>query len=345
MDWQRVWYGNSPWALLLAPAAGLYRGAITLRSLAYRRGLRAVERLPVPVIVVGNLTVGGTGKTPLTIWIAERLRAAGRTPGIVLRGYGGSARSWPQQVRGDGDPYAAGDEAVLLARRTGCPVVAAPDRVAAARALLATADCDVLLADDGLQHRRLGRDVEIVVVDGVRRFGNGRCLPAGPLREPLSRLRSVDFVVVNGGPALGAEWGMRLEPGAARNLVDGSARPLADFRTAGEVHAVAGIGHPERFFAALEGAGLRLRRHPFPDHHPFGAADLEFGDERPVLMTEKDAVKCERHARPHHWFVPVNAVPDPRLGEALLSRIGGARAGQEAAGDPGVPGLQGSADL
>ncbi len=327
IDWQRLWYGGSPWAPLLAPAAGLYRTLTGLRRFAYRSGLAHVHRLPVPVVVVGNLTAGGTGKTPLTIWLAGFLRAAGLAPGIVTRGYGGRARHWPQQVRPDADPCVVGDEAVLLARRTGCPVVAGPDRVAAAHALLDTESCEVILADDGLQHYRLGRDIEIAVVDGVRRYGNGRCLPAGPLRERPGRLREVDFVVVNAGPALGGELPMHLDGGEARNLADGRSAPLTSFRGTGEVHAVAGIGDPTRFFATLERAGLTLVRHPFPDHHPYRADDLDFADERPVLMTEKDAVKCERYARPHHWTVPVTAVPDPRLGEALLTRIRSAHAG------------------
>lgn len=327
IDWQRLWYGGSPWVPVLAPAAGLYRALTALRRAAYRHGPLHVQRLPVPVVVVGNITVGGTGKTPLAICLALALRGAGFHPGLVLRGYGGRARHWPQQVRPDADPYAVGDEAVLLARRTGCPVVAAPDRVAAAHALIEAHDCDVILADDGLQHYRLGRDVEVVVVDGVRRFGNGRCLPAGPLREPPARVHEADFVVVNGGPALGGEMAMQLRGDEARNLVDGRSLPLAAFRDAGAVHAVAGIGDPTRFFTGLERAGLALRRHAFPDHHPYLATDLDFGDENPVLMTEKDAVKCQRHARPHHWYLPVTAVPDPRLIEALLSRIRGAHAG------------------
>ncbi|OYV75082.1 MAG: tetraacyldisaccharide 4'-kinase [Chromatiales bacterium 21-64-14] len=318
----RLWYGGSPWSWVLAPVGGVYRCVTTVRRWCYRSGLARVHRLSVPVVVVGNLTVGGTGKTPLVVWLADALRGAGFQPGIVLRGYGGCARHWPQQVRADSDPIAVGDEAVLLAQRTGCPVVAAPDRVAAARALLDSTHCDVVLADDGLQHYRLGRDIEIVVVDGVRRFGNGRCLPAGPLREPVGRMRHADFVVVNGGVALGQELGMKLVGAVARNLVDETTRPLETFRGEEAVHGVAGIGDPERFFADLEREGLTLERHPFPDHHPFQAQDLEFGDQHPVLMTEKDAVKCRRYAQGHHWYVPVEAVPDPRFGERLRARLG-----------------------
>lgn len=323
-----LWYGASPLSLLLAPAGWLFCAVAVLRRGAYAAGLLRSGRVAAPVIVVGNISVGGTGKTPLVIWIANMLIARGLRPGIVSRGYGGRADKWPQQVRPDSDPFMVGDEPVLLAAATGCPVAADPDRLRAAESLLAHFDCDVILSDDGLQHLRLGRDVEIAVVDGVRRHGNGRCLPAGPLREPVSRLRSVDLVVANGG-GLAGEYSMQMHVGEAENLTRADLRrPLAAF-AAGPVHAVCGIGAPERFFAALERAGLSLIRHRFPDHHRFGPGDITFDDEHPVLMTEKDAVKCRRFAAARHWAVPVRAQLPDGFAAGLLSRLGLSAQGSE----------------
>lgn len=316
-----LWYGTSPLALVLAPLGWLYCAGTLLRRALYRFGIVSAGRVGAPVIVVGNISVGGTGKTPLVIWIAQLLKSRGLRPGIVSRGYRGRADKWPQQVRPDSDPITVGDEPVLLAEATRCPVAADPDRLRAATTLLAHAECDVIVSDDGLQHLALGRDVEIAVIDGIRRHGNRRCLPAGPLREPVSRLESVDLVVANGGGIAG-EFDMRLRPDDVKNLVDGALRrPLASFK--GErVHAVCGIGFPQRFFETLEGAGLEPVRHAFPDHHDFTAADIEFGDELAVLMTEKDAVKCRRFASARHWCVPVRAELEQAFGERLLSLLG-----------------------
>ncbi len=315
---------------LLQPLSGLFRAVVWLRRRAYRGGLLKVHKLSVPVIVVGNITVGGTGKTPLVAWLAGFLKEAGYAPGIVMRGYGGKARHWPQQVRPDSDPVVVGDEAVLLARHSQCPMAVGPDRAAAAQALIEHHACTVIIADDGLQHYALARDIEILVIDGVRRFGNGMCLPAGPLREPLSRLKEVDLVVTN-GLAGRQEYPMKMVGGVARRLNDPlSECPLAQF--AGQtVHAVAGIANPLRFFTSLRNAGLRIVEHPFPDHHAFKPEDVSFEDGAPVLMTEKDAVKCRRFARDHDWYVPVAAQPDPRLGERILTLLKGKTHGQEAA--------------
>ncbi len=318
------WAARGPLACALLPLAGLFAGLAAARRAAYRRGWKASVRLPVPVVVVGNISVGGTGKTPLLLALAEGLRAAGRRPGIVSRGYGGNSARWPREVPADGNPFELGDEPVLLAARARCPVWAGPDRVAAARALLAAhPDIDLILSDDGLQHYRLGRTLEIAVVDGCRRLGNGWPLPAGPLREPPSRLRTVDFVVVNGGSPGPGELGMRLAGELAWRLDgEGAARPLADF---GPVHAVAGIGDPGRFFAGLEAHGLAVCRHPFPDHHAYVAAELGFAGEAPVLMTEKDAVKCRRLGlRGDRWWVlPVRAEPEPALMAGIIARLSG----------------------
>lgn len=314
------WYSTNPVALLLAPVAWLYRLTVAVRRAAYRLGLLRVHHLTVPVIVIGNISVGGTGKTPLVIWLAQYLAEAGYAPGVVSRGYGGKARYWPQQVRADGDPSVVGDEALLIARRCGCPMAVGPNRAEAARALVEHAHCNVVIADDGLQHYALARDVEINVVDGVRRFGNGRCLPAGPLREPRSRLRRVDFVVVNGVAGHGS-FAMRLIDDRPRNLIDEKRRLEWETLRGQSVHAVAGIGYPDRFFAALRRRGLHPIEHPFPDHHPFCAEDLDFGDDRPILMTEKDAVKCQHFARSECWYVPITAEPDPRLGPRVLELL------------------------
>ena len=315
---EQVWYERSPLVWPLLPLSALYCAVVGLRRWAYHLGLKKIQRLPVPVIVVGNLTAGGTGKTPLVGWLAQFLKQQGYRPGLVARGYGGTARHWPQQVRADSDPATVGDEPVLLAQTTGCPMAVAPDRVAAARALLAHSECDLILSDDGLQHYALGRDIEIAVVDGVRRLGNRFCLPAGPLREPASRLEQVDMVVSN-GLAGRNEYGMQVQAGDAMNLLTGERRPLRSFR-AEPVHAMAGIGRPERFFDDLRREGLSIDAHAFPDHHAYRVEDLAFAD-RALLMTEKDAVKCRRFARVNYWVVGSRVEPDPRFGERVLELL------------------------
>ncbi|HZR36675.1 MAG TPA: tetraacyldisaccharide 4'-kinase [Nevskia sp.] len=301
----RIWYSPSA-PSVLRPLASLY-GKVAA-DVARRRKAGAVQ-LPAPVIVVGNITVGGTGKTPFVLWLVERLIERGWRPGVISRGYGGCAPQYPLRVSATTDPAWSGDEPALIARRTEVPVAVAPDRVAAARLLLDAGEADILVTDDGLQHYRLGRDLEICVVDGSRGLGNGQLLPAGPLREPPARLREVDLVVVNGGgwrpegvPALD----MQLETTEARPLGGGAPRPLASFAGA-RVNAVAGIGNPERFFASLRAAGIEVVPHPFPDHHRYTDIDLAFDDRLPLLMTEKDAVKCAALAQPHHWYVPAQA--------------------------------------
>lgn len=313
------WYSNHPTRWLLTPLSGLFRLAVAIRRWAYTYGLLRTQTLPAPVLVIGNLTLGGTGKTPLVIWLAQFLRDHGYRPGIITRGYGGQTQNYPQWIHPTSDPHLAGDEAVLLSQRTACPIVVGPDRVAAAQALLAHMDCNVLLSDDGLQHYALGRNVEILVIDGRRRFGNGHCLPAGPLREPLSRLQSVDLVVINGGAQEG-KFTMRLQLQEARRLKGGEIYPLKKFPHP-TVHGVAGIGDPERFFIQLREQGLTIYPHPFPDHHCFQPEDLAFEDGHPVLMTEKDAVKCTRFARDHYWCVPIDACLPASFGNQVLSLL------------------------
>ena len=365
-----IWYGRSPLRWPLWPISLLFRAATSVRSAAYRRGVARSAVLAVPVVVVGNITSGGTGKTPFVVWLAAQLKARGWSPGIVTRGYRGRAGSWPQRVSAQSDPGLVGDEPVLLAARTACPVVAGPDRVAAARRLLADAEqsgyaVDVLLSDDGLQHYRLARAFEIAVVDGVRGFGNALCLPAGPLREPVSRLRSVDAVVVNDGAHGGASvaqrgasddahggafggahgeafggatrarfapsgvlpagvpedaFRMSLAVSRVYRITDGEPAGLAAFagRT---VHAVAGIAHPERFFRMLEAAGIDVIRHPLPDHADIAAADLRHEPAAPVLVTEKDAVKCRAIAHGDVWCAAVDAVVEAAAAERLTAAL------------------------
>ncbi len=321
---EHQWTRFSAWQIVLQPLAWVFKVITAVRRLLYRAGIRGVQRLPVPVVIVGNITVGGTGKTPLTIWLAQQLRERGMQPGIVSRGYGGAC-AVPRAVNVDSDAASVGDEALLLAQRSACPVWAGADRVATARALLrAQPQCDLILADDGLQHYALARDVEVAVVDAQRAFGNGCLLPAGPLREPVRRLDAVHAVVVNGEAlplGVGApQFRMDLVGSAAKPLRGGAALALESWRGR-RVHAVAGIGNPRRFFDDLRACGLELVEHAFRDHHAFTAQDLNFGDDAPVLMTEKDAVKCQAFAQ-SNWFVrPVQAQVQAGLAELIFDRV------------------------
>ncbi|MEE8428922.1 MAG: tetraacyldisaccharide 4'-kinase [Gammaproteobacteria bacterium] len=317
----RHWYGQSSLTQILRPIAGLYGGLVALRRMAYRRRILSSYRLPVPVIIVGNITVGGTGKTPLVAWIAELLCTSGYRPGIVTGGYKGRSQQWPQLVYPDSEPLQVGDEAVLLARRGSFPVVAGPDRVAAAETLLAQSNCNVIISDDGLQHYALQRDIEIAVVDTQRLFGNGLYLPAGPLREPVRRLKGVHMVVGNGSNAWDGGYSMTLGQEQACNLKDPSRSCALKTFQGKPVHGVAGIGNPARFFGGLRESGLDVVEHPFPDHHAFQPKDLEFDNSYPILMTEKDAVKCEGFAGPSCWYVPATVQLDGRLGPDLLDRL------------------------
>ncbi len=286
------------------PLAALYAAAAASRRALYRHGLRKPTRVACPVVVVGNLSVGGTGKTPLVAWLAARLAQSGLRPGIVTRGYRGSAGG-ARLVAPSDDAGAVGDEALMLARRTGLPVAVGRARPAAAR-LLIEAGCDVIVSDDGLQHYALARDCEIVVIDGDRQFGNGWLLPAGPLRERPARLGQADAVVVNGAQCEPGQFCMRLEADRAVALRDGSAAGLDAFKGVA-VHALAGIAHPERFFRMLRARGIEVTAHALDDHARLGAKDIRFADDKPVLMTEKDAVKCGGFADERHWWVPVDA--------------------------------------
>jgi tetraacyldisaccharide 4'-kinase len=323
-----AWYAPevTPLAASLVPLSILFGAGVALRRAAYRVGLLRASRLPVPVIVVGNLTVGGSGKTPLALALGRALRDRGRHPAIVSRGFGGSNVA-PHAVAPGDDPRVVGDEPLLHAA-AGFPVWIGRRRADAARALLAAnPEVDVVIADDGLQHYALARTVEIVVVDATLGYGNGIMLPAGPLREPMSRADEADamvrLVTSDATPSVGREFDMQLEPQPWRNLV----RPglVADPRewVAGSVHAIAGIGNPERFFALLRAQGIDAQCHPFPDHHTFAPSDLAFAGARVILMTEKDAVKCVAFADQRCWCLPVRARIDPALVEHVIARIHG----------------------
>jgi tetraacyldisaccharide 4'-kinase len=322
-----LWYREHARASLLQPLAWAYGAMVALRRHAYRSGWVRTAGAGRPVVVVGNLTVGGTGKTPLTIWLARALRAEGLRVGIVARGYGSHEGRRLRHVEAGSRWQEVGDEPLILARRSGCPTVIGIDRLAAARTLAAEG-VDVIVADDGLQHLRLARDCEIVVVDGARGVGNGRLLPAGPLREPAARLRQVDAIVVNGSATHGslaarlpaAVLAMHLAASEAVSVDERLRRPLASFHGQ-RVHGVAGIGNPQRFFAELRAHGMEVIEHAFPDHHPLTAAEVAFADALPVLMTEKDAVKCTTFANPRLWYVPVTAQLAARDAHELLRRV------------------------
>ncbi len=325
----KLWYRADAGPSLLQPFSWLYDAVIRLRRSAFSRGWLTTHRVGRPVIVVGNLTVGGTGKTPLVIWLARQLTARGLKVGIVSRGYGSRSGEEPRLVSAGSSWLDVGDEPLLVFRRTGCVTIVGRDRVAAASALVEQ-HVDVIIADDGLQHLRLARECEIVVIDGARGFGNRRMLPAGPLREPVSRAAQADLLVVNGaaehssltrgGVPIARAAQMTLLPGPAVRVDGQGSRPLEDFRGR-PVHAVAGIGNPARFFRDLRNHGLEVIEHAFPDHHPFTAEDLSFGDDHPVLMTEKDAVKCGPFAAPGWWLVPTEAVFAQAQARELLDGV------------------------
>ena len=318
---QYHWHRITPLHLILFPVSLLFRLLVALRRTLYRNGILPSHKLPVPVIVIGNISVGGTGKTPLTLALAQHLIQRGWHPLIVSRGYGGAAQQ-PQQVDANSDALQVGDEPLLMARRNLCPVWIGKDRAAAAQAALqAHPQCDVVLCDDGLQHYRLQRDMEVAVIDGMRGFGNGFMLPAGPLREPVSRLQAVDAVVVNNGKISTSQYAMRLSGEVFHNLLDpGKTATAAHFHTPNN-HAVAGIGHPQRYFEHLQALGISFTPHAFPDHHPYIETDLAFTGCDAILLTEKDAVKCAAFADARYWVLRVNAEIDPELIDHILRKI------------------------
>lgn len=317
----RIWSGESPLWLLLLPLSWLYGLVSGAIRLCYRLGIKKAWRAPVPVVVVGNLTAGGNGKTPVVIWLVEQLRQRGVRVGVVSRGYGGKADRYPLLLDQQTTTEQAGDEPVLIYQRTGAPVAVSPVRSDAVKALLAAHDLQLIVTDDGLQHYRLARDKEIVVIDGARRFGNGWWLPAGPMRERASRLRSVDAVITNGGEARAGEIPMRLQPGLAVNLKSGERRPVAELSA---VVAMAGIGHPPRFFQTLTDCGVALENTvALADHQALSYSQVS-GFIQPgqtLVMTEKDAVKCRAFADDSWWYLPVDAHLEGDQPERLLQEL------------------------
>ena len=324
----RAWYGGRGWYRALLPLSGLYWLVSAVRRFLYRVGILRTRRAKVPVIVIGNITAGGTGKTPVTVWLATALAQRGFAPGIVSRGYGGSKSGTSMRVDARSDPAVVGDEPVLIAMRTGRPVVVDADRARGA-AMLVQDGADLVIADDGLQHYALARDYEICVVDGARGLGNGAVLPAGPLREPVSRIGEVDQVLLNGRlrdrggsipAALQNAIEFRLVATDARRLNGSLSRPLERFAGT-TVHAVAAIGNPGRFFDMLRRHGMQVIEHAYADHARLNPGELDFSDQFDILMTEKDAVKFPRRVSDRFWYVPVDVEIDTVIAAPWLEQI------------------------
>lgn len=323
---QSIWYGKSPIRFLLWPFSVVFGMILFLRKFLYRIGLKKTVTFNCPVIIVGNITVGGTGKTPLVIALANFLQSQGYAPGIISRGYKGT-NQLPQLVNEKSDPAVVGDEAVLLAKRAHCPLVISKDRIAAMERLLKETGCNVVLSDDGLQHLALGRSIEIAVINAHAGFGNGFLLPAGPLRESKTRLKTVDFCVVNGGEAIqknhaAHQFAMSLQLEGCVNLKDGTRFEDLSQLSSKTLHAVAGIGFPDQFFRALKALGLIFTPHAFSDHYPFKKQDFNFlkADEW-VVMTEKDAVKCQTFADERYWYIPISAKLPTAFFSSIIGRV------------------------
>ncbi len=305
-----AWYRGHPALALLRPLEWLYRGVVLRKRRAFVVGEGDIYRAPVPVLVVGNVTVGGTGKTPMILWLIEYCRARGLRVGVVSRGYGATPAQLPWRVHADQAASEAGDEPLLIVQRSGVPLVIDPQRARAVQALLEQEELDLILSDDGLQHYRLARDLELVLIDAARGLGNRRCLPAGPLREPVERLAEVDAVLRNGADSDDEQgFAFQLQPSALINLRSGERVGLDHFAAGQQLHAVAGIGNPQRFFRTLEALNWRPIAHPFADHASYSPEALQFAPELPLVMTEKDAVKCRAFAADNWWYLAVDAAP------------------------------------
>lgn len=306
--------------ILLLPFSWLFRLIVCLRYYFYYFNIKKKIQFSVPVIVVGNLAIGGTGKTPFVIWLAETLQKQGYRPGIVSRGVGGKKLYEPYWVDANDNPAEVGDEALLLVKRTHCPMVVCIDRVAAVQELLQKTNCNIVISDDGLQHYRMGRDIEIVIIDGARELGNKQMLPAGPLREPVSRLHFVDIIVVNGESSLPYEK-MFLHGNQLVSVLSPHEKKSLETLQGKTVHAIAGIGNPERFFSSLRKKDINIIEHIFPDHYLYENKDIYFPDNLPVIMTEKDAVKCATLADKRHWYLPVNAKMSALIEKKIFSLL------------------------
>lgn len=315
----KLWYQAHPLHYLLLPFSWCYQSVISLRRFMYRHSIFSVKQFDVPIIVVGNIVVGGSGKTPLVIYLAELLKDGGYQPGIVSRGYGGSA-SKATMLTDKSLCHDVGDEAVMIYQRIQCPMVVCKDRVAAVQTLLANSDCNIVISDDGLQHYAMGRDIEIAVVDAQRGFANGRLLPAGPLRELPKRLLDTDMIVYHGGSDTDV-INMKLQASNCIQVNDTSQCVSLETLRGQTVHALAGIGHPQRFFTMLEAKGIHVIRHSFPDHTVYKASDFAFADDVKIVMTEKDAVKCKAFDNKRLWYCPVTAEVDQQLEDQLLALL------------------------
>lgn len=321
-DKMKIWQTKSLITWLLSPLSLLFWLISQVRKRLYSLNILQSYRSPVPVLVVGNISVGGNGKTPVVVWLVEQLQQRGMKVGVISRGYGSKAKTFPQLVTRESSAEMVGDEPVLIVQRTNVPLAISPNRQQSIELLLSQFEPDIIITDDGLQHYALQRDMEWVVVDGVRRFGNGFVLPAGGLRELPSRLNSVQAVICNGGTPQANEHLMTLEPSDAINLVTNQRKPLSEFTQ--PCVAIAGIGHPPRFFTMLEKLGIPLAKtQGFADHQAFDKAQLaQFADSQtPLLMTEKDAVKCHDFAQPNWWYVPVSARFSEKSTACLLAPI------------------------
>ncbi|MCL4106569.1 UNVERIFIED_CONTAM: hypothetical protein GTU68_009703 [Idotea baltica] len=314
-----AWYQGSSWLILLRPLELVFRVLAAVRRSLYRIGLFNVWRAPVPIVVVGNITVGGTGKTPIVIALVEHLQSQGLKPGVVSRGYGASNKNFPHAVCAGSTAADCGDEPLLIHQRTGCPCVVAPDRVAAVQQLLAQFEVNIVICDDGLQHYALGRDFEIAVLDQRQGIGNGYCLPAGPLREPKQRLQQVDYVLYRG--SIDPDSGVTYTAETLANVSHDEQRPFNTTAVAGKVYAVAGIGQPEQFFSTLTDAGFDISSHKFPDHHLFTANDFSALNDLPIIMTEKDAVKCRGLVGENAWYLRISANIPAQLKQIVSSLV------------------------
>ncbi len=324
------WQKRGWWAWLTAPLGGLVCLLAGIKRHAYQSGRLQQNKLSVPTIVVGNLSVGGSGKTPLVAELAGQLHEAGYRPGILCRGYKGKADQWPQFVTPDSDPQLNGDEPVMLALQTGCPVMAGPDRSRSAQILIDQHHCDIIISDDGFQHLKLARDIDIVVIDTARGLGNRWCLPSGPLRESSAALKSADMLVLHGKPNTSVpglpsgpvRCAMQLMTGEIYKLADRSAKLNPEHTTHQRFHAIAGIGHPQRFFASLREHGLEFVEHCFPDHHAYDPSELVFSEKLPLITTEKDAIKLARLQLPGEiWVLPVTARLDAEFNTFIVNKL------------------------
>jgi len=319
----KFWQRKNLWAWLLFPISLLYLCGAKFHKLLYLLRLKKTYFFEVPVIVVGNITVGGTGKTPLVIKLANLLLDQGCKPGIVSRGYRGSNQD-PLVVTAESDVTIVGDEALVIMRNTSCPLVICPKRVAAVKKLVDDFHCNVIISDDGLQHYALGRSLEIAVLDGANRYGNGFCLPAGPLREPISRLKKVDFIVVNSGLANANEYAMQIMADKFYRVDHKANKAITEF-VGQKVHAVAALGNPARFFNFLRTLNLEVIEHPFPDHYQFSVQDFSFAGNLPIIVTEKDAVKCEKFATANFWFLKIDLKLSDQFVSSFLSNYAHAK--------------------